>query len=62
MAKRLLPNTHESRSQPVARLNSTVLSLIDRLGVRNVARQARYFDVAVEQAIQLILSGRCSAF
>ncbi len=28
---------------------------MDRLGVRNVARQARYFDAELEQAIQLIL-------
>lgn len=46
----------------LARLNSTVLSLMDRLGVRNVARQARYFDAELEQAIQLILTGQCSVF
>ena len=46
----------------LARLNSTVLSLMDRLGVRNVARQARYFDAEVEQAIQLLLTGQCSVF
>jgi Transposase DDE domain len=46
----------------LARLNSTVLSLMDRLGVRNVARQARYFDAELEQAIQLLLTGRCSVF
>jgi predicted transposase YbfD/YdcC len=44
----------------LARLNSTVLSLMDCLGVCNVARQARYFDAEVEQAIQLILTGQCS--
>jgi Transposase DDE domain len=44
----------------LARLNSTVLSLMDRLGVRNVARQARYFDAELEQAIQLLLTGQCS--
>jgi hypothetical protein len=43
----------------LARLNSTVLSLMDRLGVGNVARQARYFDAEIEQAIQLILTGQC---
>jgi len=46
----------------LARLNSTVLSLMDRLGVRNVARQTRYFDAELEQAIQLLLTGRCSVF
>jgi hypothetical protein len=30
------------------------------LGVRNVARQARYFNAEFEQAIQLILTGQCS--
>ena len=44
----------------LARLNSAVLSLMDRLGVRNVARQARYFNAEFEQAIQLILTGHCS--
>jgi len=39
----------------LARLNSTVLSLMDRLGVRNVAKQARFFDAEIEQAICLIL-------
>ena len=46
----------------LARLNSAVLSLMDRLGVRNVARQARYFDAVLEQAIQLLLIGHCSVF
>ena len=46
----------------LARLNSTVLSLMDRLGVRNVPRQARYLDAHLEQAIQLLLTGRCSVF
>jgi predicted transposase YbfD/YdcC len=46
----------------LARLNSTVLSLMDRLEVRNVARQARYFDAELEQAIRLILTGRCAVF
>jgi len=44
----------------LARLNSAVLSLMDRLAVRNVARQARYFDAHIEQAIHLLLTGRCS--
>jgi predicted transposase YbfD/YdcC len=46
----------------LARLNSAVLSLMDRLGVRNVARQTRYFDAALEQAIQLLLTGHCAVF
>jgi predicted transposase YbfD/YdcC len=46
----------------VARLNCVVLSLMDRLGVSNVPRQARYFDAHVEQALQLLLSGHCSVF
>ena len=44
----------------LARLNSAVLSLMDRLSVRNVARRARYFNAEFEQAIQLILTGQCS--
>ena len=46
----------------LARLNSAVLSLMDRLGVRNVAKQARYFDADIEQAIRLILTGQSSVF
>jgi hypothetical protein len=46
----------------LARLKSTVLSLMDRLGVSNVARQSRYFDAYVEQALQLLLTGSCSVF
>jgi predicted transposase YbfD/YdcC len=46
----------------LARLNSTVLSLLDRLGVRNVARQIRYFDADIEQAVQLLLTGQCLVF
>ena len=34
----------------------------DRLGIRNVARQIRYFDAHVDQAIQLLLTGQCSVF
>jgi hypothetical protein len=44
----------------LARLNSAVLSLTDRLGIRNVARQIRYFDAHVDQAIQLLLTGQYS--
>jgi len=46
----------------LARLNSTVFGLMDRLGVCNVARQARYLDAHLEQAIQLLLIGRCPVF
>ena len=35
---------------------------MDRLGVRNVARQIRYLDAHPEQAIQLVLSGHCFVF
>ena len=56
----------QTRTGPVpsllARLNSSVLSLMDTLGVRNVARQARYFDAHPEQAIHLLLTGCCSVF
>ena len=46
----------------LARLNSTVLSLMDCLGVGNVARQTRYFNAQLHQAIQLLLTGRCCVF
>ena len=46
----------------LARLNSAILSLMDGLGVRNVARQLRYFDAHLEQAIDLLLTGHCSVF
>jgi predicted transposase YbfD/YdcC len=46
----------------LAQLNSTVLSLMDRLGVRNVARQMRYFDAQYDQALDLVLTGHCSVF
>jgi predicted transposase YbfD/YdcC len=46
----------------LARLNTTVLCLMDRLGVRNVPRQIRYLDAHLEQAIQLLLSGHCSVY
>lgn len=46
----------------LARLNSAVLSLMDRLGVHNVARQARFFDAHVEAAVQALFSGHCSVF
>jgi hypothetical protein len=46
----------------LARLNSALLSFMDRLGVHNVARQARFFDAHVDQAVQALLSGHCSVF
>jgi hypothetical protein len=46
----------------LACLNSAILSLMDRLGVRNVARQARFFDARVDQAVQAFLSGYCSVY
>ena len=46
----------------LAQLNSTVLSLMDRIGVRNVPRQMRYFDAHPEQALALVLTGSCGVF
>ncbi len=46
----------------LAQLNCAVLSLMDRLGVRNVARQSRYLEAHPEHAIQLLLTGRCPIF
>jgi predicted transposase YbfD/YdcC len=46
----------------LARLNSAVLSVMDRLGIRNVPRQARFFDAHVDQAVQVLLTGQCSVF
>ena len=46
----------------LAQLNSTVLSLMDRLAVRNVARQMRYFDAHFEQALDLLLTGHCLVY
>lgn len=46
----------------LAQLNSTVLALMDRIGVRNVARQMRYFDAHLDQALALLLTGHCSVF
>lgn len=44
-----------------ALLNNAVLSLMERLGIRNVARQSHYF-VTLEQAFTLLLTDRCSVF
>jgi predicted transposase YbfD/YdcC len=53
----------QTRTGPVpsllAQLNSTVLSLMDRVGVRNVARQMRYFDASLDNALDLVLTGSC---
>lgn len=46
----------------LAQINSTVLSLMDRIGVRNVARQMRYFDTEYHQALDLVLTGLCSVY
>lgn len=46
----------------LAQINSTVLSLMDRLGVRNVPRQMRYFDAEYHQALDLVLTGQCSVY
>jgi predicted transposase YbfD/YdcC len=46
----------------LAQLNSTVLSLLDRVGARNVARQMRYFDAHLDQALALVLTGSCSIY
>ena len=46
----------------LAQLNSTVLSLMDRAGVRNVARQMRYFDASIDNALDLLLTGHCSVY
>ena len=56
----------QTRTGPVpsllAQLNSAVLSLMDRVGVGNVARQMRYFDAHPEQALALLLTGSCSVY
>lgn len=56
----------QTRTGPVpgllAQLNSTVLSLMDRAGVHNVARQMRFFDAHPEQALALVLTSTCSVF
>ena len=56
----------QTRTGPVpsllAQLNSAVLSLMDRVGVGNVARQMRYFDAHPEQALALVLTGSCSVY
>jgi predicted transposase YbfD/YdcC len=46
----------------LACLNSALLSLMDRLGVANVARQSRFFDAHLDQAVQALFSGYCSVY
>ncbi len=46
----------------LAQVNSTVLSLMDRAGVRNVARQMRFFDASLDDALALLLTGHCSVY
>ena len=46
----------------LACLNSALLSLMDRLGIHNVARQARFFDARVDQAVQALLTGHCTVY
>ena len=43
----------------LACLNSAILSLLDRLGIRNVSRQACFFDAHLDQAL---LAGTCSVY
>lgn len=43
-------------------VNSTVLSLMDRAEVRNIARQMRFFDASLDGALVLLLTGYCSAY
>ena len=46
----------------LAQLNSAVLSLMDRAGVHNVARQRRRSAACFPQTVSLVLTGRCSVF
>jgi hypothetical protein len=46
----------------LAQINSAVLSLMDRLGVRNVPQQMRFFDAEINQALDLVLIGQCSLY
>jgi hypothetical protein len=32
------------------------------LGIHNVARQARFFDARVDQAVQALLTGHCTVY
>jgi hypothetical protein len=59
-----MPAKHATSPVPglLAQLKSTVLSLMDRAGVRTVARQMRFFDAQPEQALNLLLTGSCSVY
>jgi len=46
----------------LARLNSAILSFMDRLGVENVPRQFRFFDAHLDQAVQALFTGHCSVY
>lgn len=46
----------------LARLNSAILSLMDRLGVHNLPRQSRFFNAQEEQALQALLTGHCCVY
>ncbi len=46
----------------LACLNSAILSLMDRLGICNLPRQARFFDAHVDQAVAALLTGHCSVY
>jgi hypothetical protein len=46
----------------LTQVNSTVLSLMDRAGVRNVARKMRFFDASLDDALALLLTGHCSVY
>ena len=46
----------------LAQINSAVLRLMDRMGVRTVPRQMRFFDAEYDQALDLVLTGQCSVY
>lgn len=46
----------------LARLNSAILSFLDRLQISNVPRQARFFDAHLDQAVQALLTGHCCVY
>lgn len=56
--------TLPTQTSPFTNLESfPVVSLYEAfLGVRNVARQMRYFDAESDQALDLILTGQCSVY
>lgn len=46
----------------LACLNSGLLAIMDRLGVRNLARQFRFFEAHPDQALLALVSGSCSVY